>query len=178
MVFNRRLSVAPPLKRPEAWASVTVPPARVPAGIAVTPLTTTGDENVASKLWPSMLIFDPTACTSLTRRVVPAGTTTGAGGGGGSAATGSAGAAASVDGASGEPGDGWVLGAEPEGEAGDGEPGAGAGAFGEVCEVLVSVEAGPDDVLLHPVHQTTKLSSNVDVSTILVRIETSFRLSV
>ena len=38
----------------------------------------------------------------------------------------------------------------------------------------MSDEAGVDDVLLHPVPQTTKLRSNVDVSKILVRIETSF----
>jgi len=82
MLFNLRLRVAPPLKRPEAWASVTVPTARVPTGTTVLPLTTTGEENVASKLWPGSLILDPTDCTSLTRRVVPAGITTGGGGGG------------------------------------------------------------------------------------------------
>ena len=105
----------------------------MPAGISVVPLTTPGDENVASKLWPSLLSFEPTACTSLTRSVVPAGITTGGGGGGGSAATGAAGGAASVGGASAEP----VLagGVAPVGGAAeDGAPvaGAGAGEFDEV----------------------------------------------
>jgi hypothetical protein len=183
MLFNLRLRVAPPLNRPEAWASVTVPTARVPTGITVLPLTTTGEENVASKLWPGSLILDPTDCTSLTRRVVPAGMTTGAGGGGGVDSTGGAGAVASMGVGSGDAGEaeelGGAVGSE-DGAAEDGPAGgaAGAGEFDEVCEELVSDEAGADDVLLHAVHQTTRLRSNVDGSTILVRIETSFQKSV
>jgi len=176
MLFKRRLRVAPPLKRPDAWASVTVPTALVPAGISVVPLTTTGEEKVASKLWPSWLILDPTACTSLTRSVVPAGITTGAGGG--VASTGGAGAAVSVGGASGDAGEPGALGggvAEEDGAAGDG---AAAGELEALCEEFVSDEAGDDDVLLHAVHHTTRLRSNVDVSTVLVRIETSFQWSV
>jgi hypothetical protein len=39
----------------------------------------------------------------------------------------------------------------------------------------VSDEAGADDVLLQAVHQTTRLRSNVEVSTFLVCIDTSFQ---
>jgi hypothetical protein len=137
MLFNLRLRVAPPLKRPEAWASVTVPTALVPTGTTVLPLTTTGEENVASKLWPGLLILDPTDCTSLTRRVVPAGMTMGDGGGGGVDSTGGAGAAASVGGASGDAGEADELdgaAGAADGVADDGPAGGGAvaGEFDEV----------------------------------------------
>jgi hypothetical protein len=99
-------------------------------------LTTTGEENVASKLWPSLLILDPTACTSLTRRVVPAGMTTGAGGGGDVGSTGGAGVAASVGGAwgSGEAGvlGGGVVAEDVAAEDGPAEDAAGADEFDEV----------------------------------------------
>jgi hypothetical protein len=119
-----------------------------------------------------MLIFDPTACTSRTRRVVPAGTTTGIGGGGGAVSTGGAGAAVAA-GASGDPGEAGEEDGAPADGAAEGE--GAAGAFDAVCEELVSDEAGDDEVLLQAVHQTTRLRSNVDGSTVLVRIETSFQ---
>lgn len=60
-----------------------------------------------------------------------------------------------------------------------GDAGAlGADGFDAGCEEFASEEAGVDEVLLHPVAQTAKLKSNVDVNTILVRIETSFLWSV
>ena len=84
--------------------------------------------------------------------------------------TGGAGAAASMGGS------GDAGASVDAGEAGElgADDGGGAEAFDDVCEEFVSGEAGVDDVLLHAVHQTTKLRSNVDVSTFLVRIETSF----
>jgi len=41
----------------------------------------------------------------------------------------------------------------------------------------VSDDAGVDDVLLHAVHQTTRVRSNVGGRKVLVRIETSFQCS-
>ena len=132
-LFKRRLRVAPPLKRPEAWASVTVPTALVPTGTTVLPLTTTGEENVASKLWPGSLILDPTGCTSRTRRVVPAGITTGGGGGGGVGSTAGGGAVASMGAGSGAD-EAGELGEEVGAEDGDAEDGAAPGEAGEFGE--------------------------------------------
>src|SRR5580704_6356403 len=87
MLLSSAASVAPPLKRPEAWASVTVPTARVPAGMTFTPFTTTDEDRVASKRVPSSLSFEPIAWTRVTWITVPAGTTMGGGGGGGGGAT-------------------------------------------------------------------------------------------
>src|SRR5215469_6561978 len=93
MLLSSTTSVAPPLNLPAAWASVTVPTALDPAGMAFTPFTTTDEDSVASKRWPSWLVFEPIECTSLTCRTVPAGTTIGGGGGGGGGGAAAAGVA-------------------------------------------------------------------------------------
>jgi hypothetical protein len=56
-----------------------MPEADAPAGITVLPSTSTGVATVAVKVWPAVLIFDPTALASRTVSTVPAGTTTGLG---------------------------------------------------------------------------------------------------
>jgi hypothetical protein len=46
--------------------------------MTVSPPTASGAASVAVKVWPGLLIFDPSASPKCTVSVVPAGTTTGA----------------------------------------------------------------------------------------------------
>src|SRR5579883_50001 len=73
---------AAPLKRPADFALVTSPDTLDPAGMTVSPPTTTGSTRLPVKLCPLWLILDPTASVRRTRRTVPAGTIFGLGGAG------------------------------------------------------------------------------------------------
>src|SRR5579862_7539397 len=79
---SRTSSEAAPLKRPRGLASTTVPATLAPAGIAVRPSIVIGLATVAVKVWPAVLIFDPSASASRTVSTVPAGTINGLGGSG------------------------------------------------------------------------------------------------
>ena len=116
------------MKRPRAFASVTVPLADAPARITVLPPAETGEATVAVKVSPGWLIFEPSACWIVTAICVPAGTTTttGCGGGGGADATAGAGAGA---GAAAGAGAGAV-------------PGAAAGALDDSAGALDGAAAG------------------------------------
>src|SRR5882724_6631322 len=86
-VSAARFRVAPPLKRPAACASVTVPATLEPAGATALSRTTTGSANDAWNRSPTLLVFEPTALLRRTVSTVPAGITTGFGGGGGGGAS-------------------------------------------------------------------------------------------
>src|ERR1700680_1643487 len=79
MEVSSSSSTAPPLNRPAAFASFTIPEARAPLGIATLPSISTGASTVATNLWPVVLIFDPTASSRTTEIDVSAGTTIGLG---------------------------------------------------------------------------------------------------
>ena len=63
---SRTSSEAAPLKRPNALASTTVPVAVAPVGIAVRPSIVIGLATVAVKVWPAVLIFEPSASAKRT----------------------------------------------------------------------------------------------------------------
>src|ERR1700738_626491 len=70
---------APPLKRPADLASLTIPVARAPLGIAIFPSTSTGLCTVAAKVSPLVLVLDERVWSNTTVRAVSAGTTSGLG---------------------------------------------------------------------------------------------------
>src|SRR5947209_20356270 len=88
MLASVNSSDAPPLKRPAAFASFTIPVACAPLGISVLPSTSTGALTVAEKFWPGVLVFEPIASSNTTAITVSAGTTIGLGRGAASFATG------------------------------------------------------------------------------------------
>src|ERR1051326_4366084 len=88
MLARVNSSDAPPLKRPAAFASFTIPVACAPLGIAVFPSTSTGALTVAEKFCPGVLVFEPIASSNTTAITVSAGTTIGFGRGGASFAAG------------------------------------------------------------------------------------------
>lgn len=77
MLVKVNESTAPPLKRPAAFASFTVPVARAPFGITTLPSISTGSCTVALKACPGVLVFEPTVSSKTTLISVSAGTTTG-----------------------------------------------------------------------------------------------------
>src|SRR5260370_25078923 len=86
MVASVSSCCAPPLKRPAGLASLTMPVARAPLGMATLPSTATGWLTVAVNCWPEVLILEPTGSSNTTEITVSAGTTIGLGRGGASRA--------------------------------------------------------------------------------------------
>src|SRR5579875_1854143 len=86
MDWRVRERTAAPLNLPADLASVTVPVTVDPAGIAVTPPTTTEFARVPVKLSPAALVLELSVVPKRTERGVPAGTTMGWGAGAGAAA--------------------------------------------------------------------------------------------
>src|SRR5262249_31229613 len=68
-----------PLKRPAAFASLTVPRARAPFGIATLPSISMGVSTVASKAWPGVAVLELSDSSRTTSMAVSAGTTKGLG---------------------------------------------------------------------------------------------------
>src|SRR5215467_15709547 len=79
MLVSSSASEAPPLKRPAALASFTMPSARAPLGIATLPFISTGDSTVAENLSPEWLAFELMVWSRTTEMTVSAGTTRGFG---------------------------------------------------------------------------------------------------
>src|SRR6266700_2496750 len=79
MLVNSSASVAPPLKRPAAFASFTTPSARAPLGMATLPSISTGDSIVAENLSPAWAVLELMDWSSTTEMTVSAGTTSGFG---------------------------------------------------------------------------------------------------
>src|SRR5512142_269344 len=67
-------NIAPPLKRPSALASATVPAALAPAGISVWPLTVTGSATVPEKASPELLRLELRVSPRRMTMCSPAGT--------------------------------------------------------------------------------------------------------
>src|SRR5450759_279065 len=67
-------STAPPLKRPNGLASVTVPAAVAPGGITTRPLTETGWATVPEKLSPELLRLELSVSPRRITMGSPAGT--------------------------------------------------------------------------------------------------------
>src|SRR5262249_42084941 len=68
-----------PLKRPAAFASLTVPLARAPLGIATLPSISMGVSTVASKACPGVAVLELSDSSRTTSIGVSAGTTNGLG---------------------------------------------------------------------------------------------------
>src|ERR1043166_2997768 len=82
MDCNVNCSNAPPANLPRGFASTTVPSTLAPAGMATSPLTSTGFASVPPKLWPCWLSLEPTASARRMVSTLPEGTVTLAGTGG------------------------------------------------------------------------------------------------